>query len=175
MRKFLVGLVILIISAIPENTLHAQDLPNKLNMLEIVISNLIARVDALEKRVGALEKNLSAGMPKTQKREVTGKDSAKSFLAGGLEDIGKGFFARNVHFTPFGDNVLFTGEIVNRSEKNYRFAKFKIEIYDDNGLLVKKEEFTIPDIPCDSIRSFEAMLVGIEAGLVNKYVIVAIE
>src|SRR5574337_440167 len=175
MRKFFVGFAVLIVPIMLGDTLCAQDLSNKLNMLEIVISNLIARVEALEKRVNALEKNLSAGVSKAPKKEVPGKESLKSSITDGFEDIGNGFFVRNVRFNPFGDNVLFTGEIANRSEKNYRFAKFKIEIYDDRDLLVKKEEFTIPDIPSDSVRSFEAMLVGIEAGLVNRYVITVVE
>ena len=89
--------------------------------------------------------------------------------------FGNGFFARNVRFNPFGDNVLFTGEIENRSEKNYRFAKFKLEIYDDRDLLVKKEEFIIPDSPKDSVKPFEAMLAGVDAGLINRYVIRAVD
>ena len=175
MRKFLIGLVSLIVSMIFEHTVCAQDLSDKLNMLEIVISNLIARVESLEKRVNALEKNLSMGVSKAPKKEVAGMETSKSFIADGFEDIGNGFFVRKVRFNPFGDNVLFTGEITNRSEKNYRFAKFKLEIYDDRDLLVKKEEFTIPDIPKGSIKPFEAMLVVVEAGLIHKYVIRAVD
>ncbi|MCF6153654.1 MAG: hypothetical protein E3K36_00055 [Candidatus Brocadia sp.] len=171
MRKFFVGVAVPIILFLLGNTVCAQDLSDKLNMLEIVISNLIARVEALEKRVNVLEKNLSSGISKVPKKEVPGKEPLKTFMTDGFEDIGSGFFVRNVRFNPFGDNVLFTGEIANRSEKNYRFAKFKLEIYDDRDLLVKKEEFTIPDIPKDSIKSFEAMLAGVEAGLIHRYVI----
>ena len=75
MKNFLVGvmavssLTLLIFSGTPGNTLWAQDSSNKLNMLEIVISNLIARVEALEKRVSALEKNTSAGASKAQKKK----------------------------------------------------------------------------------------------------------
>jgi hypothetical protein len=65
--------------------------------------------------------------------------------------------------------------MANRSETNYRFAKFKVEIYDDRDLLVKKEEFLIPDLPKASVKSFEAMLVGIETGLINRYVIKPID
>ncbi|MFN3532499.1 MAG: hypothetical protein ACK41Q_08335 [Candidatus Brocadia sp.] len=171
MRKFFVGVAVPIILFMLGNMVCAHDLSDKLNMLEIVISNLIARVEALEKRVNALEKNLSVGVSKVPKKEFPGKESLKSSVTDGFEDIGNGFFVRNVRFNPFGDNVLFTGEIANRSEKNYRFAKFKLEIYDDRDLLVKKEEFTIPDLPKESIKSFEAMLVGVEAGLIHRYVI----
>src|SRR3990172_7051850 len=159
MKNFLVGvmavssLALLIFSGTTGNTLCAQDSSNKLNMLEIVISNLIARVEALEKRVSALEKNTSAGASKAQKKEASIKEPPKSALT----------------------NVLFTGEIANRSEKNYRFAKFNLEIYDDRDLLVKKEEFTVPDLPKDSVRPFEHMLVGVEAGLINRYMIKAVE
>ena len=181
MKKFLFGvlsvssLALLIFSGTTGYTLYAQDASNKLNMLEIVISNLIARVEALEKRVSALEKNTSAGASKAPKKEASIKEPPKSALTNGFEDIGNGFFVRNVRFNPFGTNVLFTGEIANRSEKNYRFAKFTLEIYDDRDLLVKKEEFTVPDLPKDSVKSFEAMLIGVETGLINRYVIKAIE
>lgn len=171
MRKFIVCLAILIFPMMLGTSLKAQDTSDKLTMLEIVISNLVARVEALEKRVNALEKNLSAGVSKAPKKEIPGKEASKSSLTNGFEDIGNGFFVRNVRFNPFGTNVLFTGEIANRSEKSYRFAKFKLEMYDDRDLLVKKEEFTIPDIPKDSVKSFEAMIVGVEAGLINRYVI----
>ena len=175
MRKFFVSLAVLTVPMIFGNVLHAQDVSNKLNMLEIVISNLMARVEALEKRVNALEKNLSGGVSKMPKKETLSPEPPKPSLTNGFEDIGSGFFIRNVRFIPFGVNVLFTGEIANMSEKNYRFAKFKLEVYDDRDLLVKKEEFTIPDIPKDSVKSFEAMLVGVDAGFINRYVIKAIE
>ena len=182
MKKFFAALSIAIILTaltfpkIFGNMIYAQDSSNKLDMLEIVISNLIARVESLEKRVNALEKNLSTGVPKATKKEVSSKESTKSpSLTNGFEDIGKGFSVRNVRFNPFGTNVLFTGEMANRTEKNYRFAKFKLEIYDDRDLILKEEEFTIPDIPKDSAKPFEAMLVGIEAGLINRYVIKVLE
>lgn len=181
MKKFLVGVIavssmaLLLFPGTPGNTLYAQDASNKLNMLEIVISNLIARVEALEKRVSALEKNSSVGVSKGPKKEASIKEPPKSSFTNGFEDIGSGFFVRNVRFSPFGTNVLFTGEIANRSDKNYRFAKFTLEIYDDRDLLVKKEEFTIPDLPKESVKSFEAMLIGIETGLINRYVIKAVE
>ena len=75
MKKLLVGLMVvsslalLLFSETTGNTLYAQDSSNKLNMLEIVISNLIARVEALEKRVSALEKNTSAGASKAPKKK----------------------------------------------------------------------------------------------------------
>ncbi|TVM04349.1 MAG: hypothetical protein CV087_00180 [Candidatus Brocadia sp. WS118] len=170
-REFFIGLVVFLVPVFLGTTLSAQDVSDKLNMLEIVISNLIARVEALEKRVNVLEKNLSPGISKAPKKEITGKEPAKAVPKDGFEDLGNGFFIRNVRFNPFGDNVLFTGEVANRSEKNYRFAKFILEIYGDHDILVKKEEFTIPDLPKESIKSFEAMLIGVESGMIGRYVI----
>lgn len=172
MKKFLIGLSIALFPMTFENLLHAQDSPDKLNMLEIVISNLVTRVEALEKRISALEKSISSGTLKVPKKGIPGDEVSKPSqpsLKDGFEDIGDGFFVRNVRFNPFGTNVLFTGEMANRSERNYRFAKFKLEIYDDRDLLVKKEEFTIPDIPKDSVKPFEAMLIGVETGLIYRY------
>lgn len=169
MRKFFISLPVLVFSITFENTLHAQDLSDKLSMLEIVISNLVTRVEALEKRINALEKSISPGTLKVPKRGISGSESPKPSLSDGFEEVGEGFFVRNVRFNPFGTNVLFTGEMANKSEKNYRFAKFRLEIYDDSERLVKKEEFTIPDIPKDSVKPFEAMLIGIEASLIYRY------
>ena len=73
-RKFFVGLVVVIVPMIlAGSSLFAQDLSNKLNMLEIVISNLIARVEALEKRVNALERNLFGGISKAPRKEILTK------------------------------------------------------------------------------------------------------
>ncbi|WKZ19333.1 MAG: hypothetical protein QY310_01940 [Candidatus Jettenia sp. CY-1] len=174
MKKSFISIVI-IFTIFGHTVVFAQDTSNKLNMLEIVISNLVSRVEALEKRVNALEKNLTPGISKAPKSVSANKELLKPPLKDGFEDIGSGFLVRNVRFDQFGSNVLFTGEIANRSEKNYRFAKFTLEIYDERDLLVKKEEFTIPDIPKDSTKPFEAMLIGIETGLINKYVIKATE
>lgn len=175
MKKYFYGLVILIFSTLFVNTLYAQDVSNKLSMLEIVISNLVTRIDALEKRVNALEKNLAIGAAKAPAKDTYGKTYSPASGGDGFEDIGGEFFVKNVRFIPFGVNVLFTGEVANRSEKNYRFAKFSLEIYDDRDLLVKVEEFTIPDIPKNSVKSFEAMIVGVDAGLINRYVIKTIK
>lgn len=172
MRKFLICLSVLLFSTAFENSVHSQDLADKLSMLEIVISNLVTRVEVLEKRINALEKNISSGALKVPKRGIPGNETMKPSqpsLRDGFEDIGDGFFVRNVRFNPFGSNVLFTGEMANRSEKNYRFAKFNLEIYDDRDLLVKKEEFTIPDIPKDSIKPFESMIIGVESSLIQRY------
>ena len=144
-EKFLFGvlavssLALLIFSGTTGYALYAQDASNKLSMLEIVISNLMARVEALGKRVSTLEQKYLCWRFKSAKKEASIKESPKSSLTNGFEDIGNGFFVRNARFNPFGTNVLFTGDIANRSEKNYRFAKFTLEIYDDRDLLVKKK------------------------------------
>ena len=181
MRKVFFGMAIFgVFSVLFESALWAQDSSGKLNMLEIVVSNLVARVEALEKRISLLEKGAPGGAAKAPRKEQSnkepsGKESPRSALSSGFEDIGRGFFVRNVRLTPFGPNVLFTGEITNRSEKNYRFAKFTLELSDDNDLPIKKEEFSIPDIPKDAVRSFEVMLSGVDSNLVNRYIVKASE
>lgn len=151
------------------NTLYAEDTSNKLNMMEIVISNLISRIESLEKRVNSLEKKSSPDTLKAKKD--TTKEPSRHGLSNEFEGIGSGFFVRNIRFQQFGPNVLLTGEVINKSDKNYRFIKFILEIYDDRKLLVKKEEFTIPDLPKDSTKSFETMLPGIESSLIDNYII----
>ncbi|MGQ3685612.1 MAG: hypothetical protein ACUBOA_11505 [Candidatus Loosdrechtia sp.] len=153
--------------------LYAEDAANKLNMIEIVISNLISRIESLEKRVNALEKKSVPGTFKTKKE--TAIEPKKQVLPSDLEEIGDGFFVRNVRFQQFGPNVLLTGEVANKSEKNYRFIKFILEIYDLHKLLIKKEEFTIPDLPKDSIKPFETMLTDIDSGLIDSYTIKVFE
>jgi hypothetical protein len=175
MKRLLFGFLISVFPMTLTHPLYAQDVSSKLNMMEIVISNLVSRVEALEKRVTELEKGKgvsSAGStPKMARKEPPPKESSPPAITNGFEDIGNGFFVRNVRFSPFGSNVLCIGEIANRTDKNYRFAKFILEIYDDRDLPVKKEEFTIPDLPKESVKPFEAMIFGIEAGLINRYVI----
>ncbi|MBM4053626.1 MAG: hypothetical protein FJ264_02910 [Planctomycetes bacterium] len=156
----------------------AQDVSNKLQLLEIVISNLVSRVESLENRINVLEKYLTGtggGTPsdvipkKKMDAEIHREDIAKPLVMEGYDDIGDGFFVKNVRFSPFGENVLFTGEITNKSGKNYRFAKFKVKIYDDRGAFFKEEEFAIPDIPKESTRSFESMITGLQSAFISKY------
>jgi len=155
---------------------YAQDLSDKMSMLEIVISNLVTRVEALEKRINSLERNLSGGASKSVKKEgVVVEPPPRPSLPGGFEDVGRGFYVKNTRFNLFGTNVLFTGEVANKSEKNCRFAKFFLEIYDDRDLLIKKEEFTLPDIPKETTKPFEVMVVGIEANSIHRYVVRASE
>ncbi|MDR4506656.1 MAG: hypothetical protein MRJ65_00225 [Candidatus Brocadiaceae bacterium] len=177
-KKCIVGIIIIlfVFGVFGRNTVSAQDLSGKITLLEIVISNLVSRVEALEKRLNALEKGAPvAGNLAPPKKLIPKKEYTSPPSGSGYEDIGKGFFVKNVRFTSFGTNVLFTGEIANRSEKNAHFAKFILEIYDNNNLLYKKEEFTMPDIPKGSVKSFESMLIGIDANAIERYAIKAVE
>ncbi|MCF6158174.1 MAG: hypothetical protein E3K32_06325 [wastewater metagenome] len=171
MRKSFISFIIFILPItllINKHILFAQDTSDKIHMLEIVISNLISRVEALEKRVNELEKK---PLPGITKDTFISEDISKYPHMEGFEEIGNGLFAGNIRFEKFGSNVLFTGKIANKSQKNYRFIKFILEMYDDRNVLVKKEVFTIPDLPKNSTKPFETMLVGIEASLINRYVI----
>lgn len=175
MKRFLFGFLVSVFPMILTYPLYAQDALSKLNMMEIVISNLVSRVESLEKRVNELEKGRglspAGSAPKVARKEPPTKESSTPAITNGFEDIGNGFFARNVRFSPFGTNVLCIGEIANRTEKNYRFAKFTLEIYDDRDLPVKKEEISIPDLPKESVKPFEVMIIGVEASLIYRYVI----
>jgi hypothetical protein len=176
MKHILLYLALFTLSLVFSNALYAQDAADKLNMLEIVVSNLVTRIEALEKRLNALEKTMSTDTSKKiLKKDSYHKDAPLPSSMGGHEDIGDGFFVKNVRFVPFGVNVLFTGEITNKSEKNFRFAKFSLEVYDDRDLLVKKEEFTIPDMPKNSAKTFETMLLEVDINSINRYIIKAVK
>ena len=85
MKKILICFGLLLSTTLG-GTSNAQDLSDKLSMLEIVISNLVTRVEALEKRINSLEKNLSGGVSKSIKKEVPGGEpSPKPSLPGGFE------------------------------------------------------------------------------------------
>ncbi|MCF6149854.1 MAG: hypothetical protein E3K37_14470 [Candidatus Kuenenia sp.] len=178
MRRFSIIVLFIIFFVIIGKNSFAQDVSNKLQLLEIVISNLVSRVESLEKRINVLEKHLTGVTGETpsdvkSKRRMDAEVYSENFIQPpameGYEDIGNGFFVKNVRFSPFGENVLFTGEITNKSGKNYRFAKFKVKIYDDRGAFFKEEEFTIPDIPKDSTKSFESMIIGLPSAFISKY------
>lgn len=171
MKKYFISMAILILPLIFGDKSSAQDVASKLSMLEIVISNLVSRVEALEKRVSELEGKRPAELSEKPKKTAPVEKAFVPPVGTGFEEVGKGFFVRNVRFNPFGSNVLLTGEMANKTNKNYRFAKFTLELYDGRDMLYKTVDFTIPDLPKGSTKRFESMLAGVEASLISRYVI----
>ena len=149
MQTFFVGLSLPVVIMFG-STLYGQDLSNKINMLEIVISNLVTRVEALEKRINTLEKNSSGVVSKPQKKDVPIKDSSKSSPTNGFEDIGNGFFVKNI--LSADNSIKYTGcdfsEIMvdEARKQNVNFiasGQAKFLKADANELPFEKETFSL--------------------------------
>ncbi len=89
----------------------------------------------------------------------------------GFVDIGRGFFIKNVGFKPFGSSSYMNGEIMNKSDRDYSIADFKIEVYNEEGILLEGHGFSIRGFKKDSTVKFEEIITGVDPENIAKYAI----
>lgn len=111
------------------------------------------------------------GVP-AEKPEVPTENGPETM---GFVDIGKGFFVKNVEFRPFGSSSYVTGEILNKSGRDYSIADFKVQVYDNADILLGKHGFSIMGSRKNSTKTFEEVVVGISPDDISKYAIILAE
>jgi peptidoglycan hydrolase CwlO-like protein len=87
----------------------------------------------------------------------------------GLIDIGEGFFIKNVKFKPFGSSSQISGEIMNKSERNYGMIDFKLQTYDMENVPLGGLGFSIYGFKKGKVGTFEEIIAGIENKKIAKY------
>ncbi|MFQ5862599.1 MAG: hypothetical protein ACE5IC_05695 [Candidatus Brocadiales bacterium] len=138
-------------------------------------------LDVLAKRVVYLESNAGITPPEelyteeeaTEVAEAAVEEEArpKTPEEEGFENIGAGFYVRNIRFSPFGSSSTVTGEIKNLSDTNYQYAIFNIMVYDLDNVLVSDLDFTIKGFKNNTVKPFRLTLTGAESGSVSRYAI----
>ncbi len=107
-----------------------------------------------------------------KEKVVVSKPPIKETIeAKGFIDIGRGFFIKNVGFKPFGSSTYASGEIMNKSDRDYGIADFKINAYNEEGILLEDHGFSIMGLKKDSTVKFEEIIAGVAPKDIAKYAI----
>ncbi len=167
MKKTLLFLII-IFCFMPSSFLlgasDSQQVLEKLDSLENTISNLSLRILVLEKKIISLEEKFLLGT--TNKVEKQSGNITESF--GQLDDD---FSIENVTYETHYNDTIFKGNIANKSNNNYRYALFKINVYDKKGSVLVSNDFYILNLDKGTKRSFEVTLRGVKADGFERYTI----
>lgn len=174
--KLLTGLIgIVLLHTFPFSA-YADDVLEKLNLLEITISNLTIRIDALEKRLAAIEKTLIRA-PKTEAKElvkeVKPEPKPKEVVSpAGSEDfvsIGGGFLLGNVNYKASLGDTIFSGEIENQSTKDYKTVIFNIKVFDEKGTVLGGSDFYVQELYKWAKVPFTATIFGVNTKSIARY------
>jgi len=89
----------------------------------------------------------------------------------GFENLGSGFFIRNVSFDSFGSSSTVTGEIKNNSKKDYNLATFVMKIYGNYGMITDFD-FSLRRLKSGDIKPFKEIITGVRPVDIAKHEIV---
>ena len=95
--------------------------------------------------------------------KVTGAD--------GYIDIGGGFLINNVKLKPFGSSSHISGDIMNKSDREYGMIGFKVQAFDKDNVMLGGHEFTINGFRKDSTKTFEEVITGVKIEKIAMYAI----
>lgn len=173
------------------------DKQEKLIMSMEEVEELNVRLSKLESEFEEIPKEVSEKTEKTEagkdvevsevspeKTEVEKKDAApvvqpketkaspeKVTETDGSIDIGGGFLINNVKLKPFGSSSHISGDIMNKSDREYGMIDFKVQAFDKDNVMLGGHEFTINGFRKDSTKTFEEVITGVEIEEIAMYAI----
>lgn len=80
----------------------------------------------------------------------------------GFIDIGGGFFIKNLKLKPFGSSTYISGEIMNKSDRDYSIADFKVLAYNEEDVILGGHGFSVKGFKINSTKTFEEIIAGAE-------------
>lgn len=170
----LTGIVFVLTFSFP---VYADDVSEKLNSLEIAVSNLTIRIDALEKRLAAIEKTLikaPKAEEKTPAKETKAEPKPKEAAPVGPGDfvsIGGGFLLVNVNYKASLGDTIFSGEIENQSIKGYKTVIFNIKVFDEKGTVLGSHDFYVQELGRGAKVPFEVTIFGVNTKSIARYAV----
>ncbi len=123
------------------------------------ISKEVLEKTEAEKKVASLE--VQPDKVKAPAKKVTEVD--------GYIDIGGGFLIKNVKFKPFGSSTLISGEIMNKSDRDYGMIDFKVQAFDKENVFLGGHGFSVYSFKEGKTDTFEEVITGIEPERIAKY------
>ncbi len=107
----------------------------------------------------------AAVQPEEAKKPPAKKtDEVSGFIA-----IGEGFLLNNVKLNPFGSSSQMSGEIMNKSERDYSTIDFRIQAYNEENIILGGHGFSIRGFKKDSTKKFEEIITGAETEEIARY------
>ena len=139
----------------------SQQVLEKLDSLERVISGLSFRILALEKRIISLEERIFLEAHRLEKRP--GK------IPETFGQTADDFSIESVTCETNYNNTIFKGNITNNTNKDLRYTLFKITVYGKNGSVVSSNDFYILNMDRGTTRTFEAKIHGFKKEEFERY------
>lgn len=154
---------------------------------EKVFSYLAQRIEILEKHTGvttAVKAAEGEEKPKTAPEGEEHKEGAEVAEAAkegkpptppktpeeeGFQDIGQGFYIKNVKFEPFGSSTTLVGDMKNHAKKDYSIATFTIRVYNVEELLIGSDDFSIKGFKDGEVKTFKQIITGVEPKKIISY------
>jgi len=172
MKKIFVFLVFCTVpSSLVFGDSESAQILEKLNSLEKTVSDLSFRIFALEKRIISFEEKFLFKEKSSINHSGDLKQQNKT-IPDDFEHSEDNFSFINVTYKDSYNDTIFKGEVVNKSNNNYRYALFKISVFNNKGAVVSSNDFYILNLDEGTQRSFEVKLHGIKS---DKFVDYAIE
>ena len=150
---------------------ESEQILDKLNSLEKTISDLSFRIFALEKRIISFEEKFLFKEKSSINHSGDLKQQSET-IPDEIEHSEDNFSFINVTYKDSYNDTIFKGEVVNKSNIDYRYALFKISVFNNKGAVVSGNDFYILNLDEGTQRSFEVKLHGIKS---DKFVDYAIE
>lgn len=146
------------------NASDTEQVIEKLGSLEDAISNLSLRILVLEKKIISLEEKVLLGPT-----EKAGKQPSR--IPDDPVRSDDDFSVGDVTYETIYNNTIFKGSITNKSNKNYSYALFKINVYGEKGQVLASNDFYILNFDKGARRSFETTVRGVKTNEFDSYVI----
>lgn len=156
---------------------------------EKVFSYLAQRIESLEKHTGITATVKTAEgegeeKPKTTPEGAEHKEGAevsetvkegapttpqKTPEDEGFQDIGHGFYIKNVRFEPFGSSTTLIGEMKNYTNKDYSIAEFAVKVYSPEDSLIGSDDFSIKGFKNGEVKTFKQIITGVGPKKIFSY------
>lgn len=102
-------------------------------------------------------------------KEAAAAEPEKTPEEEGYQDIGQGFYIKNVKFDSFGSSTKLSGELKNYSKTNYSVASFTIKVYNTEDLLIGRDDFTVHGFKHNTAQKFEQIITGVGPEKIFSY------
>ena len=148
-----------------EGEKELKEIPTKVHEKAKPEKKHVEVADAHQKETEVVKKD---AVPKVQPKEAEAPPE-KVTAADGYMDIGGGFLIKSVKFESFGSSTLISGEIMNKSDRDYGMIDFKVQAFDKENVFLGGHGFTVYSFKKGKTDTFEEVITGIEPERMAKY------